>query len=61
MPWAIMVKESPMEQNKSYCSNAKTVEALGILGADKPYGDNVKRTLDRDLDKDQHHDSKEYP
>lgn len=50
-----------MEQNKSYCSNAKTVEALGILGADKPYGDNVKRTLDRDLDKDQHHDSKEYP
>lgn len=33
-------------------SNAKTVEALDILGAQKPYGDNVKRTLDRDLDRD---------
>lgn len=51
-----------MEQNKSSCSNAKTVEALDILGAAKPYGDNVKRILDRDLDKDYvpKHDSKMY-
>lgn len=46
-----------MNQDKS-CP--KTEEALRILGADKPYGENVKRTWDRDMDKDMKHDDKEY-